>query len=166
MQNQIKCSTTVLRPQRYKSTAEVKILRRRPRSRSGPAAGSVSCSDLPTALARKLPRYPVPVALIGRLAVDEKFQGKSLGSILLADACQKGCRRARYLRSLGLSSMQKMTRRELSTNTLGLCLFQGSRIACYCLSQPLIGKTSVRRHSCDRFCGRLPTQNGRSRIGN
>lgn len=53
------------------------------------SAGSVSCSDLPTALARKLPRYPVPVALIGRLAVDEKFQGKGLGSILLADACQK-----------------------------------------------------------------------------
>jgi GNAT superfamily N-acetyltransferase len=53
------------------------------------SAGSVSCSDLPTALARKLPRYPVPVALIGRLAVDEKFQGKGFGSILLADACRK-----------------------------------------------------------------------------
>ena len=53
------------------------------------SAGSVSCSDLPTALARKLPRYPVPAALIGRLAVDETFRGKGLGSILLADACQK-----------------------------------------------------------------------------
>lgn len=52
-------------------------------------AGSVSCSSLPASLARKLPRYPVPVALIGRLAVDKKFQGKGLGSILLADACQK-----------------------------------------------------------------------------
>lgn len=30
-----------------------------------------------------------PVALIGRLAVDVKFQSKGLGSILLADACQK-----------------------------------------------------------------------------
>lgn len=53
------------------------------------SAGSVSCADLPSALAKKLPRYPVPVALIGRLAVDKKFQGKGLGSILLADACQK-----------------------------------------------------------------------------
>lgn len=52
-------------------------------------AGSVSCSSLPASLARKLPRYPVPVALIGRLGVDKKFQGKGLGSILLADACQK-----------------------------------------------------------------------------
>lgn len=53
------------------------------------SAGSVTCSSLPAALARKLPRYPIPVALIGRLAVDSKFQGKGLGSILLADACQK-----------------------------------------------------------------------------
>lgn len=53
------------------------------------SAGSVSCSSLPTSHARKLPRYPVPVALIGRLAVDNESQGKGLGSILLADACQK-----------------------------------------------------------------------------
>jgi len=53
------------------------------------SAGSVNCSDLPEQLARKLPCYPIPVALIGRLAVDQAFQGKGLGSILLADACQK-----------------------------------------------------------------------------
>lgn len=53
------------------------------------SAGSVSCSSLPASLSRKLPRYPIPIALIGRLAVDTKFQGKGLGSILLADACQK-----------------------------------------------------------------------------
>jgi len=53
------------------------------------SAGSVSCTSLPASLARKLPRYPVPVALIGRLAVDTKFHGKGLGSILLAEACQK-----------------------------------------------------------------------------
>lgn len=53
------------------------------------SAGSVSCSNLPESLARKLPRYPIPVALIGRLAVDNLFQGKGLGSILLADACNK-----------------------------------------------------------------------------
>lgn len=53
------------------------------------SAGSVSCSDLPTSLAKTLPRYPVPVALIGRLAVATDCQGKGLGSILLADACQK-----------------------------------------------------------------------------
>lgn len=53
------------------------------------SAGSVGCSDLPEALTRRLPGYPVPVALIGRLAVDSDFQRKGLGSILLADACRK-----------------------------------------------------------------------------
>jgi GNAT superfamily N-acetyltransferase len=53
------------------------------------SAGSVSCADLPEGLAKKLPRYPVPVALIGRLAVDRRFQGQGLGAILLADACRK-----------------------------------------------------------------------------
>lgn len=53
------------------------------------SAGSVSCSEVPTTLAKKLPSYPVPVALVDRLAVDKDFQGKGLGSILLADACQK-----------------------------------------------------------------------------
>lgn len=53
------------------------------------SAGSVNCSDLPESFAKSLPRYPVPVAIIGRLAVDVNFQGRGLGSILLADACQR-----------------------------------------------------------------------------
>lgn len=53
------------------------------------SAGSVGCADPPASLARKLPRYPVPVALIGRLAVDSEFQRKGLGAILVADACRK-----------------------------------------------------------------------------
>ncbi len=52
-------------------------------------AGSVNCTELPETLARKLPQYPVPVALIGRLAVTQDYQGKGLGSILLVSACQK-----------------------------------------------------------------------------
>lgn len=53
------------------------------------SAGSVSCTAPPEALTKKLPRYPIPVALIGRLAVETDFKGKGLGSIRLADACQK-----------------------------------------------------------------------------
>ena len=53
------------------------------------SAGSINCVDLPASISKKLPRYPVPVALIGRLAVDVQFQGRGLGSILLADACKK-----------------------------------------------------------------------------
>lgn len=53
------------------------------------SAGSVKSAELPESLTRKLPRYPVPVAFIRRLAVDLQFQGRGLGSILLAEACQK-----------------------------------------------------------------------------
>ncbi len=66
------------------------------------SAGSVSCSALPASLARKLPRYPVPVALIGRLAVDHDSQGQGLGSILLADACQKVSQASNVLAVVGI----------------------------------------------------------------
>ena len=66
------------------------------------SAGSVGCADLPESLARKLPRYPVPVALLGRLAVDSEFQRKGLGSILLADACRKVIRAGAVLAVAGI----------------------------------------------------------------
>jgi GNAT superfamily N-acetyltransferase len=65
-------------------------------------AGSVSCTSLPASFSRKLPRYPVPVALVGRLAVDKTFQGKGLGSILLADACQKVLQASSVLAMAGI----------------------------------------------------------------
>lgn len=53
------------------------------------SAASVAAQTLPEAWRKKLPRYPVPVALLGRLAVSQQAQGTGLGSILLADACQR-----------------------------------------------------------------------------
>ena len=50
------------------------------------SAASLACGELPSAQARKLPRYPVPVVLIGRLAVDRRWQGRELGAHLLIDA--------------------------------------------------------------------------------
>jgi GNAT superfamily N-acetyltransferase len=50
-------------------------------------------TELPEAQARKLPRYPVlPAALIGRLAVDRRYQGKQLGAALLYDAITRATR--------------------------------------------------------------------------
>jgi GNAT superfamily N-acetyltransferase len=51
------------------------------------AAASVNAGDLPEEIRRRLPRYPLlPAALMGRLAVDQHFQGHGVGSALLADA--------------------------------------------------------------------------------
>lgn len=47
---------------------------------------SIDKSGLPPSQARKLPHYPVPAALIARLAVDEQSQGQGLGEHLLMDA--------------------------------------------------------------------------------
>ena len=57
------------------------------------AAGGVPLTDLPDALTKHLPRYPsVPVARVGRLAVDQAFQGQKLGGALLADAAVRAMR--------------------------------------------------------------------------
>lgn len=53
------------------------------------SAASVAAEQLPDSLRKKLPRYPVPAALLGRLAVSETAQGQGLGSILLVDACKR-----------------------------------------------------------------------------
>jgi len=51
------------------------------------AATSVAVNDLPPEWVKRLPRYPLlPAALIGRLAVDQRYQGRGIGSALLADA--------------------------------------------------------------------------------
>ena len=51
------------------------------------SATAVIFDALPEPLRKKLPRYPeVPAALLGRLAVDTKHQGKKLGEFLLFDA--------------------------------------------------------------------------------
>lgn len=57
------------------------------------AAGGVPLNDLPPALTKRLPRYPsVPVARVGRLAVDQAFHGRKLGGALLADAAVRAAR--------------------------------------------------------------------------
>lgn len=53
------------------------------------SAASIVPSDLPPETAKRLPRHPIPAALIGRLAVDRSVMGRGLGGILLADAIDK-----------------------------------------------------------------------------
>jgi GNAT superfamily N-acetyltransferase len=50
---------------------------------------SIELSQLPQALARKLPRYPVSAALLGRLAVNQVSQGHGVGEMLLIDAIKR-----------------------------------------------------------------------------
>ncbi|HUI77242.1 MAG TPA: GNAT family N-acetyltransferase [Bryobacteraceae bacterium] len=57
------------------------------------AAAGIPLTDMPAALAKRLPRYPsVPVARLGRLAVARDFQGLKLGGALLWDAVDRAVR--------------------------------------------------------------------------
>jgi GNAT superfamily N-acetyltransferase len=59
------------------------------------AATSLALTELPEALAKRLPRYPVvPATLMGRLAVDARHQGQGHGELLLFDGFSR--RRARH----------------------------------------------------------------------
>ena len=52
--------------------------------------GSIPRSQLPEFILNQLPRYKdLPVTLLGRLAVDNKFKGQKLGSLLLIDALKR-----------------------------------------------------------------------------
>lgn len=54
------------------------------------SAASIPFLDLPPEESRRLPRYPtLPAVRIGRLAVDERFQGLGLGAALLANAIHR-----------------------------------------------------------------------------
>lgn len=50
---------------------------------------SVELNELPESEIRKLPKYPIPTALIGRLAVDKNAQGYGIGKMLLTDAIKR-----------------------------------------------------------------------------
>ena len=61
------------------------------------SAGAVDFDEVPDALKKRLPRYPIPVAHIGRLAVDRHSAGHGLGSWLLIDALARTVRVAEQL---------------------------------------------------------------------
>jgi GNAT superfamily N-acetyltransferase len=54
-----------------------------------PRAGAVEASGFPMEEAKRLPRYPVPVIHLARLAVDRTVQGQGVGQALLASALKK-----------------------------------------------------------------------------
>lgn len=53
------------------------------------SALSVDVGTLPHRLVRRLPKQPLPAALIGRLAVAREAQGQGIGRMLLADALKR-----------------------------------------------------------------------------
>ena len=57
------------------------------------AAAGVPLVHMPESLVKRLPRYPsIPVARLGRLAIDKNYRGRKLGAALLWDAVMRAVR--------------------------------------------------------------------------
>ena len=57
------------------------------------SASDIPLTDIPEEMKNRLPRYPaMPVARLGRLAVDKEFQGRRIGGGLLWDALMRSAR--------------------------------------------------------------------------
>ena len=63
---------------------------------------AVVSADVGSVMEKKLPRYPMPVALIGRLAVDDRARGRRLGEALLLDALYRVTAAAEIVGCLGI----------------------------------------------------------------
>ncbi len=54
------------------------------------SATSINLMELPVETVKKLPKYPhVPATLLGRLAIDRRYQGNGYGGLLLIDALRR-----------------------------------------------------------------------------
>jgi GNAT superfamily N-acetyltransferase len=57
------------------------------------SATFIRITDLPEALRRKFPRYgELPATLLGRLALDQAYQGQGLGDFLMLDSLNRALR--------------------------------------------------------------------------
>jgi predicted GNAT family N-acyltransferase len=67
------------------------------------SAYGIRVAELPTGIARKLPRYPlIPATLLGRLAVSQEHRGQKLGRLLLMDALHRSWVNSVQVASVGV----------------------------------------------------------------
>ncbi|MBI3856212.1 MAG: GNAT family N-acetyltransferase [Planctomycetes bacterium] len=71
------------------------------------SAGAIAREHPPPEEAHRLPRYPAPVAHLGRLAVDQEVRGQGLGSLLLADALRRAHRVSEDLALYAVDALAK-----------------------------------------------------------
>ena len=55
------------------------------------SASSIEVADLPRRISRRLPRYPLPVLRIARLATSGELRGRGIGGLLVKCALELAC---------------------------------------------------------------------------
>ena len=74
-------------------------------------SGTVAFHKLPGGMRKRLPRYPIPVVHLARLAVDRRFQGRGLGETLLLHALECA---SRVSDDLGIFAVEVLARNDLA----------------------------------------------------
>lgn len=80
------------------------------------SAHSILAAELPLDLAKKLPRFPLPVTLLGRMAVAQPLQGRGWGEFLLLHALHTALRGSRLVASWAVVVDAKAGAREFYLN--------------------------------------------------
>lgn len=65
------------------------------------ASGAIAMVDAPAPIRRNMPD-PIPVTVLGRLAIDRSAQGKGLGTAILQDAIVRAAQAAQIVGARGL----------------------------------------------------------------
>ncbi len=76
------------------------------------SAHSILAVDLPEILGKKLPRFPLPVTLLGRMAVSQSLHGQRLGEFLLMHALERAWIGSQQVASWAVVVDAKMGARE------------------------------------------------------
>lgn len=63
------------------------------------SAHSILAAELPAEIAKKLPRFPLPVTLLGRMAIAQSLQGLGWGEFLLIHALERALEGSRQVAS-------------------------------------------------------------------
>jgi GNAT superfamily N-acetyltransferase len=109
--------------------------------------GHVAHDEAPERLAKGLPRHPVPVVILARLAVDRTWQGKGLGAALLVDAMRRVLRAAEIagVRAMVVHANDETARRFYEH--LGFVPFPDKPLTLYRLLKDIRAMSGTRKSS-------------------
>lgn len=95
------------------------------------SAGQIYMDNLPEKIKSKLPRYPVPIARIGRLAIDENYKNRGFGSFLLYDVLIKILEIAKKIGIFAVVVDAKNENSKSFYKQYGFCELQGSELTLF-----------------------------------
>ena len=95
------------------------------------SAASFEKSQLSAQMSKRLPHYPVPAAVLGRLAVDRARQGHGLGELSLLDAIPRVVRASETIAVYAIVVDAKTDRAKDFYERYGFISFAGARRRLY-----------------------------------